>query len=62
MNDRLVRKRRLHDSGLTGVDYWRERTPLERFRAVELISNPSLAEDAQQELPRVLTVTRRQRR
>jgi hypothetical protein len=62
MDSAFIRKRRLHDSSATERDYWRARSYAERFRAVELISNPLLAEDAQQEFPRVLKVTHRRRR
>lgn len=64
MSSPFVRKRSLHDTNRTDRVYWQTRTYLERFQAVELISNPSLEhpEDAQQELPRVLKVTHRQRR
>jgi hypothetical protein len=47
-----LRKRHLHDNDRTDRRYWLERSYLERFRAVELISNPGLAEHAQQAFPR----------
>jgi hypothetical protein len=56
-----LRKRRLHDADRADRRYWLEGSYLERFRAVELISNPSLAEHAQQAFPRILRVTHRQR-
>lgn len=61
MDKVFLRKRHLHDGDRADRRYWLERSYLERFRAVELISNPGLAEHAQQAFPRILKVTHRQR-
>ena len=43
MSTTYLRKRHLHDADHSDRPYWLEQSFLERFRAVELISNPSLA-------------------
>ena len=59
----IVRKGKLHELDRSDRSFWQTKSLIERFRAVELISNPSLEDNEaiKQEFSRVLKVTHRKR-